>query len=49
MRPGGQARRASISGIFEPAEDGLNAGLYGMQRWPNVQVYRTQDTSPLGA
>ena len=31
MRPGGQARRASISGIFEPVGRGLSVATYGMQ------------------
>ena len=45
MRPGGPARRASISGIFESVGRGLSVATYGMQRQPNVQEYRTQDTS----
>ena len=36
----GQARRASISGIFERYATPPD----GMQRRPNVDVYRTQDT-----
>ena len=43
MRPDGQARRASISRIFERYATPPD----GMRRRPNVLVYRTQDTSLL--
>ncbi len=45
MRPDGQREERAYREYSSPREDGLNAGLYGMQRGPNLQVYRTQDTS----
>ena len=45
MRPGGQARRASISGIFEPARPMFSAPLTGCSAG---RMYRYIELRTLG-
>ena len=51
MRPGGQARRASISGIFEPARPMFSAPLTGcsagrMYRYIELRTLAARGESP---